>query len=338
MPYTINLGEWNDIFAVPRSVVNKHIKLAKEDFVKVLLVLLANSGNSLDENKISEICGVSVENIADALLYWENCNIIKPCDCGTYKPSEITSVSKSSADVKKTVIAEKEPIKTHTVAKNVKIKTSAPIAMTSFEISKRIESTDELKWVVSEAERLFGRFLTQGETSVLVTMFDLAKVPADVIVMAIEYCVSKEKSNIRTVEKTAYSWVDAGIDTVEKVEAYINKLTAQQNNESLIKTAFGIWNQNLTTKQKEFISAWIDDLGFSIEMIKLAYEKCVDNTGKLSFPYINKVLLKWSEAKISSPAEVEAYESTRKAKTSASSLDVGEFEDWSSYTVPDLSK
>lgn len=338
MPYTINLGEWNDIFVVPRSVVNKHIKLAKEDFIKVLLVLLANSGSLLDEKTIGEICGISPENVADALLYWENCNIIKACKDGEYKPSESFNAAKADSNAKETIIAEKEPIKTHTIAKNVKIKSSSAMAMTSFEISKRIESTDELKWVVSETERLFGRFLTQSETSVLVTMFDLAKVPADVIVMAVEYCVSIDKANVRTIEKTAYSWIDMGFDTHEKVEAYINKLTAQKNNESLIKTAFGIWNQNLTTKQKEFISTWIDEWNFSIEMIKLAYEKCVDNTAKLSFPYINKVLLKWNEANISSPEGVEAYENTRKSKKSPSSLDVGEFEDWSSYTVPDLSK
>jgi len=44
MSYKLNLGEWNKIFAVPQSVVDEHIKLAEEDFVKVLLVLLAHAG------------------------------------------------------------------------------------------------------------------------------------------------------------------------------------------------------------------------------------------------------------------------------------------------------
>lgn len=340
MPYTINLGEWNDIFAVPRSVVNKHIKLAKEDYVKVLLVVLASSGKMLDEDKISELCGVSPKNVADALLYWENCNIIKACEDGVYKPSEQEAEVKKAKEVVNAVEVEKAEVKTHSVAKNVKIKTSAPIAMTSFEISKRIESTTELKWVVSEAERLFGRFLTPSETSVLVTMFDLAKVPADVIVMAIEYCVSIEKANVRTVEKTAYSWIDLGFDTHQKVEAHIKELTTQKNNESLIKTAFGIWDHNLTTKQKQFIATWINEWEFSIEMIKLAYEKCVDNTGKLSFPYIDKILSKWKEAGLSTSEQVEAHEKARQGTgkgSGSSSLDVTEFEDWSSYTVPDLS-
>ncbi len=339
MPYTINLGQWNDIFAVPRSVVSRHLKLAKEDYVKVLLVVLANAGSLLDEDKISELCGISQKNVADALLYWENCNVIKACDGGEYKPSEQVCEVSTPKEAEKAVVTEKAEPKTHTVAKNVKIKTSTPMAMTSFEISKRIESTTELKWVVSETERLFGRFLTQPETSVLVTMFDLAKVPADIIVMAVEYCVSIEKSNIRTVVKTAYSWIDAGLDTHQKVEAHIKELTTQRNNESLIKAAFGIWDHNLTTKQKQFIATWINEWEFSIEMIKLAFEKCVDNTGKLSFPYINKILSKWKEAGLGTPKQVEEHESTRKGQGSGtSSLDVTQFDDWSGYTVPDLSK
>ena len=53
MSYSINLGSWNDIFAVPKDVVNKYIKLAKEDYIKVLLVLLANAGNELSTSELS---------------------------------------------------------------------------------------------------------------------------------------------------------------------------------------------------------------------------------------------------------------------------------------------
>lgn len=337
MPYSINLGEWNDVFVVPRSVVNKHLKLAKEDYIKVLLLLLSSAPNILNEKEISEKCNVSEHNVSDALLYWENCGVIKNIG-DSFIPSKQDNEIKP--DIKETEIikTEAKPEKIHSVSKNVKIKTNEPIRLTSFEISQKINSTEELKWVVSEAEKMFGRFLTQSETAVIVSMFDYANIAADIIVMIIDYCVSIDKGNMRFVEKTAYSWIDKGIDTHSKVEEYITSLVTNRNNENLIKSLFGIWDRNLTTKQKEFITVWLEDWKFSIEMIKLAYEKCVDNTSKLNFSYINKILFNWFENKIKTPSQVEEHEKARQINEKRPSFDAKEFDDLSSYTVPSLSK
>ncbi len=348
MGYSINLGSWNDIFAVPRSVVDNHIKLAKEDFIKVLLVLLANSGKELSRDNLGEISGVSLQNIDDAICFWQERNVIKdngcellPADNITSEKSTLTTDDKTNFENKliDTLVNSSDSLTSLSVSENVKIKTFEPTRLSSFEISERINSTEELKWIVSETERMFSRLLNHSETAVLVSMFDYAGIAADVIVMIIEYCVSIDKANMRFIEKTAYSWVDKGINTHQKVEAYITALVTQKNNETLIKSAFGIWDRNLTSKQKEYIPIWLDEWNFSIEMIKLAYEKCIDNTGKLSFPYINKILLSWKEKGITTPIEVEQNEIARRQDDAISStFRAEEFDDFSNYTVPDLSK
>ena len=75
-------------------------------------------------------------------------------------------------------------------------------------------------------------------------------------------------------------------------------------------------------------------------MIKLAYEKAVDNTGKLSFPYINKILLSWHENSINSVEKAQQSEKIRKQQEAPieSTINPKDFEDLSTYTVPDLSK
>lgn len=349
MDYSINLGCWNNIFAVPRSVVNEHIKLAKEDYIKVLLVILASAGEKISRKKISEISAVAEENIDDAISFWQERNIIKnSCNeitpVQTSKTSEIpskntTDISDNKNNIINSVIAADKSVSTISVSDNIKIKTNDALQLSSFEVSERINCTEELKWIVSETERMFGRLLNKTESAVIVSMFDYAGIPADIIVMIIEYCVSIEKSNMRFIEKTAYSWMDSGINTHQKVEAHITNLVTSRNNESLIKSAFGIWDRNLTTKQKEFIPVWLDEWKFTIEMIKIAYEKCIDNTGKLSFPYINKILSSWNEKGISTPEDVENNENARRQEEALSSTFRAEdFDDFSNYTVPDLSK
>lgn len=344
MSYKLELGEWNKIFAVPNIVVEKYIKLAKEDFIKILLVLLAYAGNDLSEKEISDISGVSEPNVSDAIEFWANHGIISknnsvlsPASAKETAKETIKPAAESKPIIKK-VIEAAEAKAEISVNKNVKIRTNDPIRLSGFELSKRIESADELKWLVSETERMFGRFLNQSEISVLVSMFDYAGLAADIIVMLIEYCISIDKANIRFIEKTAYSWADQGFDTHKAVEDHINALIAEKNNEYLIKSAFGIHDRNLTTKQKEFVSVWVEKWQFSIEMIKLAYEMCLDNTSKLSFPYINKILSSWHDKDIKTPNAVEENEKNRQTDSVNKTFNPQEFDDFSDYTVPDLSK
>lgn len=345
MSYTINLGDWNDIFAIPKSVVNKYIKLAKEDYLKVLLVVLANAGASLSENEISNLSSVSETNVKDALSFWCEHKIIslsdneivpfkaEPCtNDDTIKPEPETSPIEK-------IIASNSNLPEISVSESVKIKTRAPISLSPYEVSERINSATELKWAVSQIEKMFGKLLTQSEISVIVSLYDYAGLSADIIIMITEYCVSIDKANMRFIEKTAYSWIDKGIDTHQKIENHITELITEKNNETLIKTAFGIWDRNLTTKQKEYLPVWLDKWGFSIEMIKLAYEMCIDNTGKLAFPYINKILASWFEKGIKTPADVDKNEKSRKQnETVSSTFKAEEFDDISNYVVPDLSK
>ena len=345
MAYTLNLGDWNEIFAVPKSIVNKYIKLAREDYLKVLLVILANAGKSVSESEISKLCAVSEENVKDALLFWCNHNIINlseseitPFMSEVCEKNEITKTSDMGRTIDSLLEKDKE-LSEISVSDNVKIKTRAPISLSPYEISERINSAQELKWAVSQIEKMFSKLLTQSEISTIISLYDYAGLTVDIIIMIAEYCVSIDKANMRFVEKTAYSWIDKGIDTHQKIENHITELITEKNNEALIKTAFGIWDRNLTTKQKEYLPVWLEKWEFSVEMIKLAYEMCIDNTGKLAFPYINKILNSWYEKGIKTPKDVEDNEKTRKQNEVVSStFRAEEFDDISNYVVPDLSK
>ena len=43
-------------------------------------------------------------------------------------------------------------------------------------------------------------------------------------------------------------------------------------------------------KERDYIEHWFTDLSYGPELIKLAYDRTVDNTGKVSFPYLNRSL------------------------------------------------
>ena len=57
-------------------------------------------------------------------------------------------------------------------------------------------------------------------------------------------------------------------------------------------------------KQKEIIAGWAE-MDISEELIDEAYEKTLNATGKLSFPYMDSILRSWKEKGISSPEQAQ---------------------------------
>ena len=54
MSYTVNLGCWGSIFAVPSDVVDKYLKIAGSAQLKVLLWILRHSGENFEVDTIAD--------------------------------------------------------------------------------------------------------------------------------------------------------------------------------------------------------------------------------------------------------------------------------------------
>ena len=96
--------------------------------------------------------------------------------------------------------------------------------------------------------------------------------------------------------------------------------------EGRIRSLFGVGERAFTTKEKKFISAWINDMGYSIEIIEKAYEVTADATGKGSIPYANSVLERWFAAGLRTLEEIEdSYRSGDGDKPHEGSFDTDSF-------------
>ena len=65
MGYKIEPSAYSDVFVLPKSVVEKHIKLAGASQLKVLLWLFCRGGSCEDPSEISKDTGLSSADIAD---------------------------------------------------------------------------------------------------------------------------------------------------------------------------------------------------------------------------------------------------------------------------------
>lgn len=147
--------------------------------------------------------------------------------------------------------------------------------------------------LMQESQVILGRLINNGDSSTLLMMHDYLGLPTDVILMLLQYTVSIGKSNMRYIEKAAINWADEEINTHEKAEEKIRRLNESSKAWGVVEQTLGIARRSPTKQETELASRWINEWRFSPDMIREAYERCVNQTGKLSLRYMHKILERW---------------------------------------------
>lgn len=155
------------------------------------------------------------------------------------------------------------------------------------------------------AETILAKPLTQNDILTLYSLYDWLGLPVEVILMIIEHSVSLGKKSMRYIETVAISWSENGITTPEAATEYLSSYENAGKMKRRFKKLLGISGRDLTDTEAGLLATWSDKMGFSDDMIRLAYEKTVMNTGKVAFNYMNSILKDWAEKGIKNPADTE---------------------------------
>lgn len=304
MNYKINLGCWGSVFAVPSDVVDKYIKIASGSSIKVLLYFLRHNGTDVNAELISRELSIGKEDVSDALLFWQQQGILQSVE-GELVPAAYAQREDNSAQL--------------AAAKAAALRTPD---FSPSEIADTVKNDKKIDFLFKECEKLYGRPLRHAEQNALVAVTEHIGLPAEVALMMIDHCFSIGKSSPAYIKKTAMEWVENEVNTISAAEERICEEQNRYSAQNIVKRLFGI-DRAMSQKEKDFSYQWVNDWGFSEQMIKQAYDINVNNKGKCSFPYIGKILENWHAKGYTEVAQVIAE---RKAKPDSSSLDFTEIE------------
>ncbi len=316
MGYKVSAGAWSGMFGLPTEAVDKYVKLSSAGALKVLLVIF-REGGAVDLEEISRKLNMKADDVEDSLEYWVECGIL-------YKDGAEEKVSK--------VKYEEEPCEETEI--KVKKKSAAQLKPLTAPIKKptpkeidSIGKKEDVQMLLREAEATLGKTFTSSDTSTLIWLYSWAGIPADVLLMIIAYCKHVGKTGMNYIQSTAISWVNDGIDTVEKAEEYIEKRYGQDEFERRIRRVFGLWGRAFTENEKKRLEEW-RGYEFSDEMYKEAYDRAVEATGKVAFGYINTILANWNQKGIRdlSSAEDESKKVKAEKGNTEQSYDIEEIE------------
>ncbi len=295
MKYTINTSVFGNTFAIPSSVADKHLKIATHTQLKVLLFFMRNISDGIDPQKISDELSLPFDEVCDALLFWQQRDIL-------------VGEKENEPEKKSVIITSQMPSRA--------------------DVIKRGLEDERLMFLLREAQLKFGRNLKQNESSLLVSLYDDYGMDPSVILLLLQYAVREGKCNISFVKKTATHWLSAGIETVIDAERIIADTAKQNLAWNVVQTAFGIERRNPSAKESELSNLWVNEWKMSADMLKAAYDACIDAKTKLSMPYVAKIIESWHKDGITTTEQIAKQKQNPKpiAKTDYAGYDLDLFE------------
>lgn len=187
-------------------------------------------------------------------------------------------------------------------------------------------SDPEFKNLLTFCQQSLGKMLSTVDVKTLLGIYSWIGLPPDVIGVLITSTIKETKEKygpgriptMNAIEKRAKIWASEGVMTLGRAEEYLREQERRGTVKARIAEILRISGRALSPTEDRYISDWISR-GFSDELLAEAYDKTVVSTGKLSWNYMNKILLSWQAHGFTTLAEVRDEASrTQEPATSTS--------------------
>ncbi len=295
MDYYFEADSFGASFSFPWGAVGGHIKDCTEAQIKILICVLAGASFT-DSAVISAMSGYGEAEVDAAVEYWCSLGVlhIRGRQSGQGEPAAAPIAEKTHTFTGKnepvSLVEAVRPAVTTSVDRKVTVRYSQR------EMHEKAEQDSNLKYLVNEIQTL--QFSINGsEFAKLIELYEYYKFDVPSILLVADYCRQSGKSNISYLYTVLTDWFSKDINTYSEVEQAIIHAGESRAFENKIQKLFGMENKP-SKKQHAFIEEW-EKQGFNTDLIGIAYDKCLDAKGKLSFNYINGILKKWAEKGIS---------------------------------------
>lgn len=338
MAYRLDIGLWNQVFAVPCGLVDRHLKLAGKEELQVILYLLRHPGEALEPQALGDALGMPLEKAQEALEYWVDRGLL------SLQGEELSPVPQQEAPALQARPVQPQPAGEQAPPpqeeKPAGEKKLPPrkrmVRPDAGHLAARMSESDSVRYLMQEAEATLGKTLSPAMTSLLLTITDDYGLPVEVTVMLLHYAKEVQKTGTAYIDSVARDWAESGIFTLEAAERKLQELSQRRLAWGMVESAAGLPRRSPSKREEEAATRWVYQWGFSREMLSAAYDRCADNTGKFSAAYINKVLEGWHSAGIRTVEQLQEAERQKQEeqKKDQKSYDIDELERLSFFNLP----
>lgn len=166
-------------------------------------------------------------------------------------------------------------------------------------------NNNSIKDVMVDIEKLLARPLSNKEMLMYLSWHKDFNFAPELILLLIQYSVSKGKTDYRYIEKIAISWHDAKIKTVADAQSFIKAHEDKWLNIRKISKYLGLQNNDIMKPQEKIIEKWLDVYKFPLEIIYKSCDICFERLNKVEFKYIDGILNNWFTNNIKTLEDIE---------------------------------
>lgn len=276
---------------------------ASEDELRILLCLW-EAGRVPDRQTgtLARAAGCSPARAKAALRYWAECGVL------TCTEEEATEEEKDAAKGAPAAPVPDAPVTNDTPPPRPLRREARVTPRAAEESAATIAEKPGRRTFIETCEQTVGRVFNTAELGLLTGMLEELPFSEEYLLTLIFYCKKKLKRfSLHYVEKMAFTMLERECLTLEELNSYLSALDRFQSEEWALRRMFGIGERSFSQKEKTYLLRWTGEWGYGREIIGIAYDIAVDRTGKLSLPYMDKLLGSFSAAGCHTVEEVEAY-------------------------------
>ena len=227
MAYRLDLGMWNQVFAVPCALVDRHLKLAGKEQLQVILFALRHAGESFGPGDLAAALGMTEDAALDALDYWTDRGLLalqgeelrpvpqpqepaaRPAPAPQAAPAPQPAVEGAAAQ---SGASESAPVERQLPPKKRLLRPDG------VHLAARLAESENVRFLMQEAETTLGKTLSPAMTSLLLTITDDYGLPVEVTVMLLHYAKEVGKTGTAYIDSVARDWAESNIFTLEAAE------------------------------------------------------------------------------------------------------------------------
>jgi len=300
---------------ISNRFLDGYMPSANGEFVKIYLYLLRHACQEktlLELSSIADVFNCTEADVLRALRYW--------------KKTGILDVSFDGKGILTRVIFYPVTAKEETLFQNSLQEAAAGLEPPKETVSssltpdkiRALKGNDEVRQLLFIAEQYLGKTLTPTDMETLLFLYDEVGLSAELMEYLIEYCVSKGSTSMAYIKKVGLAWAEQKIVTVNQAKEETN---LYNRNYFTILRAFGIKNRNPLEKEIQYMNLWMNQYGFTLDIISEACSRTVLSTGKASFSYADSILESWFKKGVHHLSDIDTLDQSFQQKKAARAAD-----------------
>ncbi len=299
--FKINPKVYSSMFSLPTEIVDKGLKFATGEQLKVILCIFRNP--EITAQDIAKKTNLSKSEIDECIEYWQGAGVL------------------DSVETEKIV-------KTEVLNKEIKEKVKMPLPEIRFsnptqeEIEKILKKNGSIKRLFNEAQEILGSTIGYTMQCTIYAVVYRYGIKPDVANCLLYFAKSIEKTSQNDILSIAKYWAENDITTLSAADDYIRE---SEKATSLFKELANKTNNDLSVPSfsvLEVFSEWIR-WGYGIDLVEKAFNimKAEKETGRLVWNnvcHMNGTIKKWRSMGITTLEDLEKGTknfSTKKQRT-----------------------